>query len=169
MSLPKGTINNEINIAKTPFLLFQSHKDDYYNMSQNSVSGIQVETILSKVFFSPQNVDLLQKQIIMEVFRRTNGEYLIQKQDEKDLQVVMRSIYLQHARHTPNDVRGQIRELNNIATDDIVPNIVSAVNGYYGYLERAFEPRQVMDLPVNTSSAGTRTLPSVSKTFGYKR
>ncbi len=68
---------NHIDIMKTPFLLFQSHHDDYYNMSQESLRGIQQESILSKVFFHPKNVDLIQKQIIIEVFRKTNGEYLL--------------------------------------------------------------------------------------------
>ena len=119
MSLPKGAITQSSNnqeIMKTPFLLFQSHKDDYYNMSQESLRGVQQETVISKVFFHPKNVDLVQKQLIMEVFRRTGGEFWIEKQDEKDLQVVMRSIYIQHARHLPDNIRGQIRELNNLGS-----------------------------------------------------
>jgi hypothetical protein len=170
--LPKGSLNNKVmsqfDVMKTPFLLFQSHYDDYYNMSQNSLTGIQVETVVSRAFFSPQNVDRLQKQIIAEVFRRSNGEYLIEKQDEQDLQIVMRSMYLQHARHVPNDVPGQIKELNNLVTDDSVPGIISQVNSYFGYLERAFAPRKILDRPENVSSAGTKTLPSISRTFGYK-
>jgi hypothetical protein len=170
MSLPKGAINkpmSQFDIMKTPFLLFQSHRDDYYNMSQNSLTGIQVETSISRAFFSPKNVDMLQRQIIAEVFRRTNGAYLIEKQAEEDLQVVMRSIYIQHARHVPNDIPEQIRELNNLVTDDVAPNIISEVNAYFGYLERAFAPRKIMDLPENVSNAGLRTLPSVTRTFGY--
>lgn len=172
MSLPKGALNkpmSQFDIMKTPFIMFQAHKDDYYNMSQNSLSGIQVETNFSKIFFSPENVNLLQRQIIIEVFKRTNGEYLIEKQAQEDLQIVMRSIYIQHARHVPNNIRKQIQELNNLVTDDVVPGIISEANSYFGYLERAFAPRKIMDLPECTSSAGLRTLPSVSRTFGYQK
>lgn len=172
MSLPKGALNkpmSQFDIMKTPFIMFQSHRDDYYNMSQNSLTGVQVETNFSKIFFSPENVNLLQRQIIMEVFKRTNGEYLIEKQSEEDLQVVMRSIYIQHARHAPNDFQGQIKELNYLITDDVVPGIISEINAYNGYLERAFAPRKIMDLPECTSNAGLRTLPSVSRTFGYRK
>lgn len=168
MSLPKGAINkpmNQFDIMKTPFVLFQSHTDDYYNMSQESVRGIQEETILSKVFFHPKNVALVQKQLIGEVFRRTDGSYLIEKQNEEDLQIIMRSIFLQHARHIPDNIPGQIQELNNLVVDDIVPNLVSEINGYFGYLERAFGPRQIMDRPENVSNAGLKTLPSVTRTF----
>lgn len=166
MSLPKGTINrkmNQFDITKTPFLLFQSHYDDYYNMSQDSLKGLWPESILSRVFFHPKNVDLIQKQIIIEVFRRTDGAYLIEKQNEEDLQVIMRSMFIQHARNVPGNIRGQIKELNNLVVDDIVPNIISEVNAYLGYLERTFQPRQIMSLPENVSITGTRTLPSVTR------
>jgi len=152
-------------IMKTPFLMFQSHYTDYYNMSMDCVKGIQEETILSKVFFSPQNVDLVQKQIIATVYKRTKGAYLIEKQNEEDLQVVMRSMFLQHARHVADHIKEQIQELNNLVTDDVVPNIISEVNQYIGYLDRTFLPRQIMDHPECVSNAGLRTLPSVTKTF----
>jgi len=170
MSLPKNTINkkviDQVDIRKTPFLMFQSHKDDYYNMSQESVRGIQEETILSKVFFSPENVDLIQRRLIREVFKRTNGAYLIEKQFEPDLQIVMRSHFLQNARHVPDHIPEQILELDNLTLDDLIPNVISEINAYIGYLDRAFAPRQIMDLPECVSSAGTRTIPSVTQTFG---
>lgn len=152
-------------IMKTPFLMFQSHYTDYYNMSKDCVKGIQEESILSKIFFSPENVDLLQRQIIWTVYQKTGGKYLIEKQNEEDLQVVMRSMFLQHARHVADHIKEQIQELNNLVTDDVVPNIISEVNQYIGYLDRTFLPRQIMDHPECVSSAGMRTLPSVTKTF----
>jgi len=183
MSLPKGAAKkckmNSINmplgkqdnndIMKTPFMMFQAHKDDYYNMSQNALKGVQEESILSKVFFHPKNVDLVQKQIIMEVFRQTNGEYLIEKQSEADLEIIMRSIFIQRARHLPNNIRDQISELNNLVVDETVPDIVSEIKAYFGYLERAFGPMQVMDRPQNSSKTGLKTLPSMTKTFDTDR
>jgi hypothetical protein len=169
MSLPKGALKpmSQYEIMKTPFLLFQSHSEDYYSMSQDSLRGIQEESILSKVFFHPKNVDLIQKQIIMEVFRKTNGAYLIEKQNEEDLQIIMRSMFLQHARHIPDHIKGQIRELNNLVVDDVVPNIISEIKSHIGYLDRAFNPRQIMDHPECVSSAGHKTLPSVTRTFDH--
>ncbi|XWV25041.1 hypothetical protein QJ856_gp0737 [Tupanvirus deep ocean] len=168
MSLPKGAVKKSMNnheIMKTPFIMFQAHKDDYYNMSQDSLRGVQEESILSKVFFHPKNVDLIQKQIIIDVFRKTNGEYLIEKQNEADLQIVMRSVFIQHARHLPDNIKGQIRELNNLVVDEVVPGIVSEIMAHFGYLQRAFGPMQIMDRPENVSNAGLRTLPSVTRPF----
>lgn len=168
MSLPKGTVYhpmNQFDIMKTPFLMFQSHRDDYYDMSRESLRGITEESIVSKLFFSPKNVDIVQKRIITEVFRRTNGAYLIEKQNEEDLQVIMRSMYIQHVRNKYGHLKEQIEELNNIVVDDIVPNVISEINAYIGYLERAFAPRQILDHPQNVSIIGTKTIPSVTRTW----
>ena len=168
MSLPKGAIaksTNSFDITKTPFIMFQSHHDDYHNMSQESLKGIQQESILSKVFFHPKNINLIQKQIIAGVFRETNGEYLIGHQNEPDLQIVMRSIFLQHAKHLPNDIKNQISVLDKLVADEVIPGIISEINAYFGYLERAFGSRQIMDRPENVSSAGLKTLPSVTRIF----
>lgn len=168
MSLPKGAIKKSMNshdIMKTPFVMFQAHRDDYYNMSQESLRGVQQESMLSKVFFHPKNVDLIQKQLIMYVFRITDGSYLIEKQDEADLQIVMRGIFLQHAKHLDTGIREQIRELNNLVVDDVAPGIVSEIKSHFGYLERAFGKREIMDRPMNVSNAGLRTLPSVTRRF----
>lgn len=168
MTLPAGTIKDamkQFDIMKTPFVLFQSHKDDYYNMSQESLRGIQEETILSRLFFHPKNVDLIQKQIILTIFRKSNYTYWIDPQDEKDLQIIMRSMYIQHARHVPDHIKEQIRELNNLVTDDCIPNIFSEIHAYEAYLERTFAPRQILDRPECVSNAGQKTLPSITRTW----
>ena len=58
MSLPKGKFKeqreNQFDIMKTPFLLFQSHRDDYYDMSLDSLKGVEEESIVSKLFFHPK-------------------------------------------------------------------------------------------------------------------
>jgi hypothetical protein len=74
-------------------------------------------------------------------------------------------MFLQHARHVPDDIKGQIRELNNLVVDDVVPNIISEINGYIGYLDRAFAPRKILDHPEYVSNSGQKTLPSVTRTF----
>ena len=164
MSLTKDLFKKQMNhneIMKTPFIMFQSSKDDYYNMSKESLNGVYTESILSKIFFHPKNVDLIQKQIIMEVFRKTNGEYLIEKQNEADLQIVMRSIFIQYAQHLPNNIKKQIKELDYLVADEVVPDIISQITAHFGYLERAFGPMQIMDRPENVSNAGLKILPSV--------
>ena len=162
---PASNIFTENDIMKTPFLFIQAHTDDYYNAAQEMMRGVQEETILSKLFFSPDNVNRIQDQIIKTVLIRTKYQYLIERQDEADLMIVLRSMFLQHARHYADDIPGQIRELNDLVVDEVVPGIISEIKQYIGYLERTFEPRYYMDRPENASAAGLRTLPSVTSTF----
>ena len=165
MSLPKGAVNKALskNILKTPFIMFQSHKDDYENMSHDL--GDVHDSVLSKLFFNPNNIDIIQKKIITEIFRRSNAEYLIEKQNELDLQIVMRSIFIQHAKHLPYNIKEQIKELNDLVVDEVIPGIFSEIKAYFGYLESVFGERKIMDLPESTSIAGLKTLPSVSRSL----
>ena len=161
MSLPKNVLTAK-SLSKTPFLMLQSHPDDFKKLSQNMLSGVQTESILSKVYFHQKNIDLIQKQIITRVFRDTNGDYLIESQNIEDLQIVMRSIFLQHAEHLPNNIKNQIRKLNTLTVDSIVPDIISELRMHDSYIKRAFGPMELMDLPKNVSNAGLKTLPSVT-------
>lgn len=146
------------DISKTPFLFMQADPVDYYEAARSSLNGTQEQTILSTVFFSPQNINLIQKQIIKTVLMKTDYKYLIEKQSEEDLLVVMRSIFIQSARHAPDNIRCQIKELNDLVVDDIVPGIVTAVKWNVGYKQKIFGPMEVMKPPQNVNK--TKTLPN---------
>lgn len=168
MSLPKGILkkSNDVDIRKTPFVIFQAHKDDFDNISSGSSENVNKKSILSEVFFHPKNIDLIQQKIIREVFRRSKGEYLIEKQNDRDLEIVMKYIFQQHAKHLPDHIKEQVYELNCLVVDEVLPDIISQLKAYFGYLKSAFGPRQIMDLPKNVSITGTKTLPSVTNLFG---
>lgn len=168
MSLPKGYITTSIqkDLTKTPFVIFHAHPDDYHKLSTLiERENNKTDTNMFKLFFSKKNIDLIQMKIIAETFRQSKGAYLIEKQDEQDLRVVMRSIYFQHAKHLPINLDSQIKELNNKVVTSIVPDIISQIEGYFGYIERVFGDRYIIDRPKNVSNAGMKTLPSISNTF----
>lgn len=156
---------NSFEISKTPFILFQTDNHKNYDISSQVLKGIQEETVISKVFFHPRNIKILQDRLKKEIFERSNGRYLIEDQDDKDLIIVMRSKYIQNARHQPFDIKNQIVELNNLVIDDIIPGVISEIKMNEAYLERAFLPRQIIDHPENVSVTGRKTLPSVTRTF----
>ena len=45
----------------------------------------------------------------------------------------MRSIYLQYAKHLPNNIEQQIRDLNDLVVKEAVPDIITNVKQYLGY------------------------------------
>lgn len=166
MCLPKGEFNKKINLndlEKNPFVLFQAHPDDFHAAAKSSNKQTRnSKSNLSLVFFHPKNIELIQKQIILDVYEKSNKKYWIEKQSKLDLQIVMEWVFTSSAKHFKADIREQITELNNIVVAEIVPGILSEIDGYFGYLKRAFGPLEVMDRPQNVSNAGKKTLPSVS-------
>lgn len=128
-------------------------------------SGVHEATELNQTFMSQQNVDLLQDRIRYEVYKRSNGEFIIDRQDDLNLQIIMRSIYFQYAKNQPNHIREQIQELNDLVVEDAVPKILSQIVGYQYYLVDASQNPVPLSHPVNLNSAGRKQLPSVTKTF----
>ena len=77
----------------------------------------------------------------------------------------MRSIYLQHSPNLPNKITEQINYLNQLVCDWCVEQIIPEVNQYVGYLKEIEYMPVPIDLPVNLSSKGSRSLRSVTTTF----
>ena len=92
---------------------------------QNSLKGIQDNNILSRAFFSKRNINCIQKQIQKKVLDSTN--YRIGRQSDLQLQIIMRSIYLQYSKNLNCDYTNQIRDLNikvvNYAVDRVIVEI----------------------------------------------
>lgn len=166
MSLPKGTIVNIHNIDVAPFVVFQMHPDDYKKIShQNKTKTAEFrDTLLYKVFFHPKNIELIQKEIIAEVFRRTEGEFMIEKQNENILRTIMQHVFSRYIRYFSEDeIKKQIKKLNKYVVDEVVPEIISQIKFHKSYLERTFCPLQIMEHPLSTKVH--RTLPSVTSIF----
>jgi hypothetical protein len=115
---------------------------------------------LSQVFFSAENVQRLQTQIRKAVFERSQPKgYVIDAQSVDELKIIMRAIYLQYARNLPNNLAGQVADLNAKVVDWSAPHILSAVDHYYYYLDDISKMPTPLSQPQNLSRAGTKSLP----------
>jgi hypothetical protein len=101
---------------------------------RNPTQGLWDDTQLSKLFFSEKNVNILQNGIRAGVYKESNGQYIIGSQDCDSLKIVMRSVFLQNAANQPNNVRGQIEQLNQMVLNYCVPQVFSEAKGYMQYL-----------------------------------
>jgi hypothetical protein len=161
----KNNLTQE-DIYKTPFLFFQDHKKNYRKYAEDALKGMHGQDTLSIIFFSPENIELIQKNLIRSIYNHSNGAYLISNQSEQDLIVAMRAIFLQNAIHSETiTIKEQIKQLNDIVVNKLTPNILNNVKAQMGYLQLINNPLSPIDRPTNTSSAGNRTLPSVTNTF----
>ena len=67
------------------------------------------------------------------VYLRSGKKHIIGRQSDTQLQIIMRSIYLQNSKNLNTDIKGQIQELNKLVIDYCVPNILVEVEQYIQY------------------------------------
>jgi len=92
------------------------------------------ETLLSKTFFSKENIQIIQNGIRAGVYKKSNGQYIVGQQDCDSLKIIMRSIFLQHAANQPTHISSQVEELNKIVLDYCIFHVYSEAQGYKKYL-----------------------------------
>lgn len=127
-----GIIDN-IDTVKdhVPYNLFQEfNKKDNFN---DSVKNMINPTILSGVFFSRKNINNVQNKIKKGIKDLTG--YDIGNQSEEELEIIMRSIYLQFSKNSDCEIQSQISQLNEEVLKYSVKNIYTNVKQYLGYLK----------------------------------
>ena len=129
------------------------------------IKGIALSNPLNQSFFSRKNMDVIQEALKREVYRLSNGKYMIDNQSETELVIIMRGMYFQYSRNLLTAVQPQVNELNDKVIKYCVPQIVSGIVQHLGYLDSVQTMPEVIDHPVNMSNKGTRTLPSITTTF----
>ena len=110
------------------------------------------------MFFSNKNVELIHNLIRYQVWLRSNKTHVIDKQSKTQLEIIMRSVYLQYAKNLDCNLRQQIDELNDIILEYAVKTILSEISMYLSYLERASSLPTPMEHPRNLSMKGDKTL-----------
>ena len=92
------------------------------------------DTPLSEAYFSTENIQIIQNGIRAGVYKKSNGQYTVGQQDCDALKIIMRSVFLQHAVNQPNNIPGQIEQLNNIVLDYCIFHVYSEAQSYMKYL-----------------------------------
>lgn len=116
--------------------------------------------LLENTFFSDENFDLINKQLIMSVYKKT--QYKISPQSKQSLLIVMRYVFIENAKHLPYDIPEQIKELNCNVVTEIVPDIITNINQRINYLKLINSPRELIELPKNVSNRNKKNLPSIT-------
>jgi hypothetical protein len=135
--------------------LYQEHTN-MINYSSQSLKGILQENDISRVFFSSKNIDIIQNMIKATVYKKSDNQHLIDRQSNTELLIIMRSTYLQYSKNRPNDILCQVKKLNEIVVDEVVPSIIIGIQQHYKYLESQRKLPGVMDLPINMNTSRNR-------------
>jgi hypothetical protein len=98
-----------------------------------AMTGNWTDTLLSTTYFSSKNIKIIQNGIRIGVFQRSNGQYLIGEQNEDELKIIMRGVFLQDSLNLPNNIKEQVENLNKIVLNYAIPQIYGEAQGYMKY------------------------------------
>lgn len=123
----------------------------------DAMTGNWEDTPLSRLFFCEGNIAIVQNGIKAGVYKMSQGRYVIAPQDCDTLKIIMRSVFLQSSMNRPDDITGQIEQLNQLVLDYAIPQVYGEADGYVKYKRDASTLAMPMQAPVS-SSYRTKTL-----------
>jgi len=161
MDYNKYILNGRVNlfdVNKPTYKISNANPDLYTEKTANTVNRLYSGNCLSEMYFSKENINIIQEGIINSVYNKSNGEFSIGKQSEQELSIVMRSIYLQYSKNLNFNINEQILELNTLVIRWCVDEIITNIKQYVNYRKNVSTlplPLEHAQLP---SQKGTKTL-----------
>jgi hypothetical protein len=129
-----------------------SNNDNYKNEALYQLTNTEV----SNLFFSSININALQDGIRYRIYNETNGKFVIGKQSEQELKVVMRSIYLQYANNDNGNCVEEVKRLNALVLNWTVPEVLSNLLQHQTYRKDASTLPIPLELPELLTKKGSR-------------
>lgn len=135
------------------------------NFAHEMLRGVWDPNEISWAYFSAQNLRTIQNNLRYLVKKRTG--YDIDDQDENIIKVTMKSMYVQYGLNPPlprdprkkqQVIMAEIKRLNHFVLQDILPQTISGVEQYIGYLRDASTNPVPHQQPKSMSVKGTRNL-----------
>ena len=93
------------------------------------------DNILSRVYFSGENIQIIQNALRAGVYEMSKHDIVIPPQNLEQLKIIMRSIYFQFAEHQKENIKGQVERLNKILLDEVIPKVYGEAVGYLKYMQ----------------------------------
>lgn len=174
--------NVDVSDLKSPGMwqMTPNKADQTANASNtnNVMRNIHIENPLSYLFFSERNISDLQN-LIRYVVHKEMGQ-VIDYQSHQELLIIMRAFYLEYGLHpesielaTTAEEKEQIlqatvvevRRLNSLVINEVVPKIASQLQQYLDYLRDASSQPATMDRQINDSISGQKNYRSVTQVW----
>ena len=142
------TENNNYQFA--PFLLWKNNDKNPFNLNNNIILNNDNYIDLMKIaFYSLENIDFLQKSIIIKVYIDTNKNIILKKQKYEVIIQIMNSFWTNNCNFLPYNYKNQIENLNNLIINYSTSYLIKEAYFYLNYLNDK-ENRSFLDIPLNT-------------------
>lgn len=115
----------------------------------------QQRSPLATNFFSASNMAHIQIRLRTIIKERTG--YEIDRQDDMQLLIIMRGIYVDHAQHG-RSIPHEVQRLDGLVLREIVPQVATGIAQHIGYLRDASTLPVPLNRGVATSIKGQNTL-----------
>jgi len=100
---------------------------------REALTGNLLNSKLSDLYFSKENIKLLQNGLRAGVYNKSKGAYLIDEQSEDELKIIMRSTFLQYSNNDLDNIKEQITELNDLILEYAVNQVYNEAQSYIQY------------------------------------
>ena len=155
--VPNMTDPSLQELASRPYSLYEN-KPTLFNVGirENLIGHIHSETPLNSVFFSQANIDKLQSDIQQQVYLMSGSKHRIDRQNDDDLILIMRSYYLMFGRNNPQTISEDLADLNARVVGYSSAKIFSELDFYLFYRKDIENFAPPIANPMNTQVFGTR-------------
>lgn len=125
---------------------------------RDAMKGNWYDTTLSLGFFSAENITIIQNGIRAGVYKKSNQQYIIGIQNEDELKIIMRSIFLQNSKNLAINFPEQIEILNNLVLDYAINQVYGETEGYMKYRRDASTLVVPLALPILSTNKSSKQL-----------
>lgn len=132
--------NGRVNVLQPPnqdvhFKMIEKvNIDNKATEYREALHGEFENTVLSELYFSQNNIQIIQNGLKAGVYEMSNQRITIPNQNIDNLKIIMKSIFLQFCNHSTN-VTNEISRLNKLVLDDCVPRVYNNALFYNKYLQ----------------------------------
>ena len=152
-----GRIRNiDINDCHNISNLYSEVCDNLNDYKNESIRHNLEKNQVNQYFFSKQNIKYIQDHIRYDVYKKTKQK--INQQSNRELVIIMKSMYLQYSTNNDNNLKNEIDYLNSIVIDYSVPKIITNMTQYIGYTKDLNKMYTPIDKPVSDNIIGLKSL-----------
>lgn len=152
-------INGRVNATYDSTKLNYVNEKNYSTENPTNITSRNTScTKLSDIYFSNDNINILQLGIRNKILNESNGKIRLGRQSDDELKIIMRSIYYQYGKNQKDNIIGQIRELNEKVLEWSIPRIITNLKQYEKYIEDISTMPVPLERSQLTSEKGTKSM-----------
>jgi hypothetical protein len=135
---------HEERIKMTERIALKNKPTDF----RDALGGNWEKNILSDVYFSAGNIQILQNGLRAGVYELSKGKFVVPPQNVDNLKIIMRSTFLQYAQFDMKNVTNEVERLNKIVLGYAIPSLYGDCVSYSIYAQDQSTLVMPIDLPV---------------------